>query len=210
MPLFLLPTWSPGPRNATFSSCLKFVPSPSTFLALALYPVLSSLHVPGLVWSAVLPLPAWPPNCPSVIFQNANMSVSPKTPGWLRLALQIKSRLCSLAHKSSTTCCSLPSPRPASPLGTGTPAVSDSAPSCPCECCFFCLELSPYCSCVTNYTFFILGGSQSKPVFLKAGCSRASCQCESLSCVLSIVCTCLPFLQSVPVCSCTLSNGSFG
>ena len=111
---------------------------------------------------------------------------------------------------TSTTCCSLPSPRPASPLGTGTPAVSDSAPSCPCECCFFCLELSPYCSCVTNYTFFILGGSQSKPVFLKAGCSRASFQCESLSCVLSIVCTCLPFLQSVPVCSCTLSNGSFG
>ena len=30
---------------------------------------------------------------------------------------------------TSTTCCSLPSPRPASPLGTGTPAVSDSAPS---------------------------------------------------------------------------------
>lgn len=58
--------------------------------------------------------------------------------------------------------------------------------------------------------FFILGGSQSKPLFLKAGCSRASFQCESLSCLLSIACTYLPFLQSVPVCSCTLSNGSVG
>ena len=46
------------------------------------------------------------PTATSVIFQNANLSVSPKTPGWLLLALQIKSRLCSLAHKSPTTCCS--------------------------------------------------------------------------------------------------------
>lgn len=32
-------------------------------------------------------------------------------------------------------------------------------------------------------TLFILEGSQSKPLFLKAGCSRASFQCESLSCL---------------------------
>ena len=63
---------------------------------------------------------------------------------------------------------------------------------------------------VTNYTFFILGGSQSKPLFLKAGCSGASFQCESLSFPLSIACTCLSFLQSAPVCICTLSNGSVG
>lgn len=46
------------------------------------------------------------PTASSMIFQNANLSVSPKTPGWLLLALQVKSRLCSLAHRSSTTCCS--------------------------------------------------------------------------------------------------------
>lgn len=96
------------------------------------------------------------------------------------------------------------------PLGLAHPAVSESALSCPCKCCILCLELSPYCSCVPNYTFFILGGSQSKPLFLKAGCSGASFQCESLSFLLSLACTCLSFLQSAPVCICTLSNGSVG
>lgn len=61
-------------------------------LTFALNLVLSSTHVPGLVSSAVLPPPAWPPTCHSVIFQNANMSMSPKTLGWLLPALQIKSK----------------------------------------------------------------------------------------------------------------------
>lgn len=55
---------------------------------------------------------------------------------------------------TSTTCCSLPSPYPASPLGTGTPSSFRLCSLLSCECCFFCLELSPYCSCVANYTFF--------------------------------------------------------